>query len=132
MNEALLEAHRKVVESRLQLEVCWTTLILSSSLKIQLHKIQHCFQVARTVGEEAVSLGGGCCAENCPGEGALRQQGSKRRCLTICFQSCYLRCCQEDESHVIFDHDQVLPQPGGDPRGVAVQHNYEGAQGGRR
>ena len=44
-----------------------------------------------------MSLGGGCCAENCPGEGALRQQGSKRRC----FQSFYLQCCQEDESHVI-------------------------------
>ena len=39
------------------------------------------------MGEEAVSLGGGCCAENCPGEGALRQQGSKRRCLRICFNS---------------------------------------------
>jgi len=51
VNEALLEAHRKVVESRLQLEV------------------------ARTVGEESL----GCCAENCPGEGGLRQQGSKRR-----------------------------------------------------
>jgi len=52
VNEALLEAHRKVVESRLQLEV------------------------ARTVGEESL----GCCAENCPGEHAgLRQQGSKRR-----------------------------------------------------
>ena len=47
------------------------------------------------MGEEAVSLGGGCCAENCPGEGALRQQGSKRRCLRICFQ--------EDNTLVIFD-----------------------------
>ena len=42
-----------------------------------------------------MSLGGGCCAENCPGEVGLRQQGSKRRCLRICFQG--------DNSLVIFD-----------------------------
>ena len=29
-------------------------------------------------------------------------------------------------------HPKVLPKPGGDPRGVSVQHHHEGAQGGGR